>query len=44
VQLIDNAMVMLQIDQSYNNVVLGGAIIVAVVLDQLKSRLVPVGK
>lgn len=44
VQLIDNAMVMLEIDQSYNNVVLGGAIIVAVVLDQLKSRLVPVGK
>jgi len=44
VQLIDNAMVMLQIDQSYNNVVLGGAIIVAVVLDQLKTRLVPVGK
>lgn len=44
VQLIDNAMVILQIDQSYNKVVLGGAIIIAVVLDQLKSRLVPVGK
>lgn len=44
VQLIDNAMVILQIDQSYNKVVLGGAIILAVVLDQLKTRLVPVGK
>lgn len=44
VQLIDNAMVILEIDQSYNKVVLGGAIIIAVVLDQLKTRLVPVGK
>ncbi|HYF14811.1 MAG TPA: ABC transporter permease [Phycisphaerales bacterium] len=44
VQLIDNGMVMLRIDQSYNNIVLGGAIIAAVVLDQLKSRLVPTGR
>ena len=33
-------MVILEIDQSYNKVVLGGAIIIAVVLDQLKTRLV----
>jgi ribose/xylose/arabinose/galactoside ABC-type transport system permease subunit len=44
VQFIDNAMVMLQIDQSYNQIVLGAAIIVAVVLDQLKSRWTPTGK
>lgn len=44
VQLIDNGMVMLGIDQSYNQIVLGAAIIVAVVLDQLKTRLVPLGK
>lgn len=44
VQFIDNAMVMLQIDQSYNQIVLGAAIIVAVVLDQLKSRWTVGGK
>jgi ribose transport system permease protein len=44
VQLIDNGMVMLNIDQSYNQVVLGAAIIAAVVLDQLKTRLTPGAK
>lgn len=44
VQLIDNGMVMLEIDQSYNQIVLGGAIIIAVVLDQLKTRLAPTGR
>ncbi len=41
VGLIDNGIVMLQIDQNYNQIILGGAIIVAVVLDQFKGRLVP---
>lgn len=39
VQMIDNAMVILAIDQNYNQIVMGGAIIAAVVLDQVKSRL-----
>lgn len=39
IQLIDNAMVILEIHQSYNNIVLGAAIIVAVVIDQTKLRL-----
>ena len=39
VQLIDNAMVILAIPQSYNLVVLGTAIVVAVVIDQTKLRL-----
>jgi ribose transport system permease protein len=38
VALIDNAMVILSIDQSYNQVVMGGAIVLAVVFDQLKLR------
>jgi len=37
--MIDNAMVILAIDQNYNQIVMGGAIIAAVVLDQVKSRL-----
>ncbi len=44
VQLIDNAMIILSIDQNYNQIVMGGAIVAAVVLDQVKSRLVPVGR
>lgn len=39
VQLIDNGMVILKIDQSYNNIVIGAAIVVAVVIDQTKVRL-----
>lgn len=38
VQLIDNGMVILGVDQSYNKIVMGAAIIVAVVVDQAKSR------
>jgi ribose/xylose/arabinose/galactoside ABC-type transport system permease subunit len=41
VQLIDNSLVILDIDQSYKNIVIGGAIIAAVVLDQAKARLLP---
>lgn len=39
VQLITNTMLILDIDQSYNQIVMGAAIIVAVVIDQTKSRL-----
>lgn len=39
VQLIDNALVILDINQNYSQVVMGAAIIVAVVLDQTKGRL-----
>jgi ribose transport system permease protein len=41
VQLIENGIIILNINQNYNQIVIGGAIIVAVVLDQLKSRLLP---
>ncbi len=44
VQLIENGMLILQVDQNYNQIVMGAAIIIAVVLDQLKSRLMPTGK
>ncbi len=44
VQLIDNGMLILDIDQNYNQIVMGSAIILAVVLDQLKSRLMPAGR
>lgn len=39
IQLITNAMVILEIDTSYTNIVMGVAIVGAVVLDQAKSRL-----
>ncbi|QOI99207.1 MAG: ABC transporter permease [Phycisphaeraceae bacterium] len=39
VQMITNAIVILDIDNSYFRVVMGAAIVAAVVLDQLKSRL-----
>lgn len=39
IQLIDNAMIIFQIDQSWNQVVMGAAIIVAVVIDQAKRRM-----
>lgn len=41
VELINNGMVILDIDQNYTQIVMGVAIILAVVVDQLKSRLVP---
>lgn len=39
VQLINNGMLILGIDQSYNQIVMGLAIILAVVVDQAKARL-----
>jgi len=39
IQLISNAMIILEIDTSYTQVVMGAAIIAAVVLDQAKTRL-----
>lgn len=39
VQLIDNGMIILGIDQAYNEIVMGSAIIIAVVVDQAKARL-----
>jgi len=41
IQLISNAMIILDIDPNYTQIVMGAAIIVAVVLDQVKSRFVP---
>lgn len=38
VQLIDNGLVILGIDQSYNEIVMGAAIVVAVVVDQSKAK------
>ena len=43
IQLINNAMIILDIDTNYTNIVMGAAIVVAVVLDQTKSRLLPGG-
>ncbi len=39
IKLIDNAMIIFEIDQSWNQVVMGSAIIVAVVVDQAKRRI-----
>ncbi len=39
IELIGNGMVMLEIDQSYNKIVMGTAIVAAVVIDQSKNRL-----
>jgi ribose/xylose/arabinose/galactoside ABC-type transport system permease subunit len=41
IQLINNAMIILDIDTNYTNIVMGAAIVVAVVMDQAKSRLLP---
>ncbi len=41
IQLISNAMLILEIDQAYTDIVMGAAIIAAVVLDQAKVRLTP---
>lgn len=43
IQLIENGMIILKIDQSYNQIVMGVAIIIAVVIDQAKARLAPKG-
>ncbi|MEZ6242333.1 MAG: ABC transporter permease [Phycisphaerales bacterium] len=39
IKLIGNSMIIFDIDQSWNQVVMGGAIVVAVVIDQTKTRL-----
>ena len=39
IELINNSILILGIDQSYNQIVMGAAIIVAVVVDQTKQRL-----
>ncbi len=39
VQLIDNAIIILDISQNYNQIIMGGAIIAAVVIDQTKVRM-----
>ncbi len=39
IQLINNAMIILGVDPNYNQIVMGAAIIVAVVVDQTKQRL-----
>ena len=44
VELINNAMVILEIDQSYTQIVMGTAIIAAVVVDQAKGQLTVRGK
>jgi len=41
IKLIGNSMIIFDIDQSWNQVVMGGAIVVAVVIDQTKARLSP---
>lgn len=41
IQLINNAMIILDIDTNYTNIVMGAAIVAAVVLDQAKARLMP---
>lgn len=38
IELINNGMIILEIDQSWNQVVMGAAIIIAVVIDQAKRR------
>jgi ribose/xylose/arabinose/galactoside ABC-type transport system permease subunit len=44
VGLIDNGILMLGIDQNYNQIILGAAIIAAVVLDQFKARIMTAGR
>lgn len=39
IKLIDNAILIVGIDQSFNQIVMGAAIIIAVVIDQTKQRL-----
>lgn len=44
IQLIENGMIILEVNQNYVQIVMGAAIIIAVVLDQLKMRLFPLGR
>lgn len=44
IQLISNALIILEINSNYTDIVMGAAIVTAVVLDQAKSRFVPTGK
>ncbi|HYE62050.1 MAG TPA: ABC transporter permease [Phycisphaerales bacterium] len=44
IQLINNAMIILDINTNYTNIVMGAAIVAAVVLDQTKARLLPGGR
>jgi ribose/xylose/arabinose/galactoside ABC-type transport system permease subunit len=39
IEMINNGMVMLEVDSNYNKIVMGVAIVVAVVIDQTKTRL-----
>ncbi len=39
IEMINNAMIILDIDQDYNQIVMGAAIIVAVVIDQTKGKM-----
>lgn len=41
IQLIRNAMLILEIDTNYTQIVMGAAIVAAVLLDQFKTRLMP---
>jgi len=43
IELINNGMIILGIDQSYNQIVMGAAIVIAVVIDQTKGRFVRAG-
>ncbi|MEO0483930.1 MAG: ABC transporter permease [Planctomycetota bacterium] len=43
IELINNGMIILGIDQSYNQIVMGAAIVIAVVIDQTKGRFVRTG-
>ncbi len=44
VQMINNGMLVLEIDQAYTQIVMGAAIVAAVVLDQTKARFTKVGR
>jgi len=44
IQLIENGIIVLKIDSNYTNIIIGLAIVAAVVVDQVKSRLSPAGR
>jgi ribose transport system permease protein len=39
IEMINNGMVMLEVDSNYNKIVMGVAIVLAVVIDQTKTRM-----
>ena len=39
IQLINNTLIIFEVDTSYNQIVMGAAIIIAVVIDQTKQRI-----